>query len=67
MPAFFVNMLAGNWESQSSYCICARATAAFTPAAGYMIPLQEGLSVIVHAIEVSRAIFARMKNFINYR
>ncbi|WIA12441.1 hypothetical protein OEZ85_012477 [Tetradesmus obliquus] len=36
-------------------------------AAADMVLTQEGLSVIVHAIEVSRAIFARMKNFINYR
>jgi len=36
-------------------------------AAADMVLTQEGLSVIVHAIEVSRCIFARMKNFINYR
>jgi hypothetical protein len=51
-------------------CVGSRAAAAhpaLTPAAGCCMPLQEGLSVIVHAIEVSRAIFARMKNFINYR
>jgi H+-transporting ATPase len=36
-------------------------------AAADMVLTQEGLSVIVHAIEISRCIFARMKNFINYR
>ena len=36
-------------------------------AAADMVLTQEGLSVIVHAITVARCIFARMKNFINYR
>jgi H+-transporting ATPase len=36
-------------------------------AAADMVLTREGLSVIVHAIVVARCIFARMKNFINYR
>jgi cation transport ATPase len=36
-------------------------------AAADMVLTQPGLSVIVHAIVVARCIFARMKNFINYR
>lgn len=36
-------------------------------AAADMVLTQPGLSVIVHAIEIARAIFLRMKNFINYR
>ncbi|KAI8475078.1 MAG: hypothetical protein J3K34DRAFT_517717 [Monoraphidium minutum] len=36
-------------------------------AAADMVLTKEGLSVIVHAIVVARCIFARMKNFINYR
>jgi H+-transporting ATPase len=36
-------------------------------AAADMVLTEEGLSVIVHAIHISRCIFARMKNFINYR
>lgn len=36
-------------------------------AAADMVLTQPGLSVIVHAIEIARCIFLRMKNFINYR
>lgn len=36
-------------------------------AAADMVLTLEGLSVIVEAIRISRCIFLRMKNFINYR
>lgn len=36
-------------------------------AAADMVLTQPGLSVIVEALGISRSIFSRMKNFINYR